>query len=637
MDSNNVLSVTTNMEELDKDLYNWSLLPHKLRKISDDRCTELYGCKNRELYNKIKAKIMLDKPIDDNKLIDTKIQLSESYDYDSLERKDLIGKIGLAKAMNSDILTAIIYPYDPEMIDDSTYRDNYKEEFLDLYNKFLKLSDKYQKYSNMYSIQLFGYNVRSMYQMIYPDLVDDNIHSADISTGDILLYDRDYLDSSFSAVEETLTEDIVSKNVVELFKFKICNCKSSISEASTDGVFARTLINEVNDTLYTEEAENCVNSIVPYFTIDEYNSIINKDIDINDAIFESAIKDNRSYYKSITEWYNKFHSSKDDNEKKLYESYLLNVGWNPYVDPKNMSKVRERQVKWFKEHSCRVIDLSNYDSIESLTESTVQMEKMYKKMNLYPVYIVLSFTNTPFGKIIRAVKHSEFTHSGITLNSDLKQILTFKFTGKQEQGFTVESIDTYLNVYEDAKISVIALFVDGNTMKKLNDSLAYFISNKQKTKYNFKNLINVIRNKAKDNDPYNLSMICSQFVDTILKLADIELFDKSSNIVIPQDFENIEHPRVYKLYNGLAKHYNELKVEGKIHLLLSTSNPENIKYTAMVNKLQESSMNLFTTKYNIIDNDEANRYLQEFYDYISVKALSCRSVLNNKSIEEVNT
>ena len=613
MDQYNVLSISYNLDDLNKDIYNWGLLPKNLRIESDNKCKELYGCTNRELYNKIKAKILLNSN-DDNTIT---LVNNESYDYSSIDRGDLVYRIGLAKSLNNDILTSIIYPYDPELISDPSYKDSYKSEFFNLYNKFLKLSDKYQMFSNSYSIQLFGYNVRSMYQLIYPDIADDNKS-----------FDRDYLDSSYSAVEESLTENLVDRNIVELYKYKIYSCNSTNNRASTDDVFARMLLNEVNHCISTDTFENNVNSVVPYFTLSEFNSIIdNTDIETLDSIDFSSITNSRDYYKIITELYDRFTTCKDDKEKKLIENTLLSIAWNPYVNPrKYMSKVRDRQIKWFNEHSCKIVDLSNINIDEdiSINESSTYMEDLYRELDIHPVYIILTYNNTPFSKIIRKVKGSTFTHAGITLNSDLKTILTFMFnTETKKGGFSLESLDYYLDIYKDMSLDVLCLFVDSQTLKRLNDNITYFIKNKNKTNYNFKNLINILRNKEKDNDPYNLSMVCSQFVDTILKLSGINLFDKSSNLVIPQDFEDINNPKVYKLYNGFGKLYNETVLEAKIKLILSTKNTKDIRYNAIT---QISTYNLFKHKYNIIDNSIANKYLRELYEFI--KPTPIRSLSN---------
>ena len=49
-------------------------------------------------------------------------------------------------------------------------------------------------------------------------------------------------------------------------------------------------------------------------------------------------------------------------------------------------------------------------SPEVIQESSAGMNAMYKKQNLYPIYIVLSFSNTIFGKIITRIKHCTYSH-----------------------------------------------------------------------------------------------------------------------------------------------------------------------------------------------------------------------------------
>lgn len=612
MDNNKILSVNFNLNELNNDLYNWATLPKNLRDISDNKCKEKYGCTNRELYNKIVEKVLFNKNLNIS-------NINESYDYSSIDRKELITKINSAKELNDDVLIAIIYPYDPKLIDDDTYRENYKNEFIDLYNKFVKLSDKYQKYSNLYSIQLFGYNVRSMYQIIYTDLFSNNDQ----------VFSRDYVDSSSSAIEESITENLIDKNIIELYKFKILNCNSSINEASTDDIYSKLIDDQVNECIYTNNFENAVNSIVPYFTLSEFNSIIDTDsIKTLDGIDFDNITNNGQYFNIIKELYYDFNYCKDDKKKSLIENTLLSIGWNPYVDPKYMNKVRNRQVKWFNEHYCKFIDLSNYDiNNKVVTESSYEMDNLYKTLDLYPVYIITTYTNSAFSTVIRKMKKCTFTHAGLTLDSDLKTILSFMWDGKH-QGFSVESLDLYLKKYNKTQIDLMCLFVDGETLKKLEDIIQYFTINKDKTKYNFKNLINIIRNKAKDNDPENISMVCSQFVDTVLKMAGIDLTNKSSNLVIPQDFSNIDNPKVYKLYTGFGNKYNEARVELKIKFILSLYEREDIRFSEFINKIQESSLNLINHRYNIIDNIKANTYLQELYEYISP--------INNKEINKAN-
>ena len=80
--------------------------------------------------------------------------------------------------------------------------------------------------------------------------------------------------------------------------------------------------------------------------------------------------------------------------------------------------------------------------------------------------------------------------------------------------------------------------------------------------------------------PENLSMVCSQFVDMMFKLVDINITGKSSNLVIPQDFKKAYSSKayVYKVYEGLCIKYKESTVENIIKRLFLGGKVENIRY-----------------------------------------------------------
>ena len=607
MDSNNVISITNRLEALQEDFRNWNNMSSINKEKSDKICKETYNLTNRELYNKLNSSILLGKKLDINS------SLSESFDYSAIDRKDLIMRITLAKNLNQDITVAVLYPYDPSMFQDETYRENYKREFNDIYQRYLGLTHKYKKYSNSYSLQLFGYNVYALYQLIEPDLYTQDNSNVDTT----MVFSQNYLNSDISSLEESLNDILLNKNILELYKFKLCASRDLNSRVLTEGVSSDSLIFEV-DRYFTHKTDDLeLKTVIPYFTLSEYNSIVDSNED--SSVLES-INSDRDYYNKICELYDKFSNDKSDS---IAESQLLTLGWNPAVDPrKYMDKVRERQLTWFQEYGCHLIDLSNFDitskKYRTVLESSFGMNKKYKELDLYPVYLVLSYTNTVFGKAIRIVKKSKFTHAGLSLDSNLNEILTFMFNDKNNKGFMVESLNDYIKTYKDAMISVLVFFVDSETKAKLEDSILYFTNNKHKTYYNFRNILNILRNKAKDYDPDNLSMVCSQFVDTILKLANIDLTNKPSNLVTPKDIAEIKHPRVFNMYEGLALKYDELKMESKIDYLLSNQEPEDICYIDFVNKMYESSFNLISSRYHITDNEYANTLLNKFYDYIKI-------------------
>jgi hypothetical protein len=220
----------------------------------------------------------------------------------------------------------------------------------------------------------------------------------------------------------------------------------------------------------------------------------------------------------------------------------------------------------FADWNLNVVDIRNIST--SIQESSSENLKLYKSKDLYPVYIVLSFTQTTFGYIERFLEKVKYSHSGIATDCSLSSIYTYAFN-KNTNGFSTESVKKYVNFCKDSIICVLAVFVDGDTKSKINETLDDFKKNKGKSRYGFGNLANVLMHKEKKSK--NLSLICSEFVDVVLKSAGINITGKSSNLVIPENFKR-NNPKVYKVYEGLARKYNEEQVESDIAALLSKSN-----------------------------------------------------------------
>lgn len=57
------------------------------------------------------------------------------------------------------------------------------------------------------------------------------------------------------------------------------------------------------------------------------------------------------------------------------------------------------------------------------------------------------------------------------------------------------------------------------------------------------------------------SMVCSQFVTYLLQQADIEVLDKSPNLVTPKDLSSILNPKLYLLFEDYARNYDKRKID----------------------------------------------------------------------------
>ena len=391
----------------------------------------------------------------------------------------------------------------------------YEDELISLYRKYSLLPKKFKAISNQYSMSLFGYNVPNMYALQRDKIIDN---------------------------------DYIFEN-----ENKLAELRKVIKESSE----YRELI-DIKEGCYDFSDY----SAVPWFTLDEdYCKLEHfEDPDYTNKLVEAA----RQY---------KYQPTLENCNA------LLDLGWNPSVDltKQTIKYAKKRQMNWLTEHSSFIYDLTKTD-ISSIQESSKVMKAVYNDLNVYPVYIVLSWTNTNYGKLIRFVKNSKYTHAGMSLDSNLQEILTFKYDSLST-GFEIENLKGYINTYRDCQIEVLCLFVDKETLKKLKASIDYYKKAKDVTKYGFKNLFNILLNKKKEFTEFDTEMVCSQFVDHILKLCDIDITGKANNLVIPQDYATIAsaNPKVYKIYEGYGKDYIDGKVESVIKDLLD-KNGSNIRY-----------------------------------------------------------
>lgn len=168
-------------------------------------------------------------------------------------------------------------------------------------------------------------------------------------------------------------------------------------------------------------------------------------------------------------------------------------------------------------------------------------------MRKYPIYIVLTRTNTIISKIIHSFTNDKYTHAAISLDRELKYMYSFgrkwtyyPFIG----GFKHENLEE--GGYKFSKIlpgAIIELQVTENQYNKVYNLLNQFICNSKCYKYNYLGLINNLRNKEVC---YEYRFLCSEFVYHVLKESGIADFKKARNLVKPIDFLNLEGEVIFE-------------------------------------------------------------------------------------------
>lgn len=310
--------------------------------------------------------------------------------------------------------------------------------------------------------------------------------------------------------------------------------------------------------------EDDIPSFTPFYNPDEYRALY-PDRDISD--YDYIIMQDPVAYKAALEaiWNNmRYFGNKEEREEKM-----RSLGWLPQAEPtlENFRYARERQIKWLKENkpSVQIVDVSKMEAVESLEETVIDTI-------LEPVYICLVYGGNIFSDIINWWKKSKYSHAALSLDEKLNKMYSFNRNVQTgESGFFEEGIQDYKNPKKngDADICVLVTFVTKEQKRKIREALDWYLKNKKYTSYSFKNIANIVFNHVEETR-YSLQMVCSQFVDNILKIANIDITRKSNNLVSPEDFKYAasESNKCFIVYEGMKSTYKPSKVKAKVNSLL---------------------------------------------------------------------
>lgn len=311
----------------------------------------------------------------------------------------------------------------------------------------------------------------------------------------------------------------------------------------------------------------------------------------NGIITENHNKYAQLWTNKLYELYSEMTICDDPNRLNAIKQDILDLGWNPNIPFNVESKVKV--TKLIREDLKRLNDKPIYDITNFLSEiSDEPIQESHKDLDRYPVYIVLTYTGTGFGRLINKYTKGVYSHAAIGLDSDLERLYSFNL---KQNGFSVESLSGYISENDESIMAVYTIFVSKKDHRKIKTKLDYFLLNKKKTKYSILNILGLLVNKPVEmaND-----MICSQFVDYILKSVDIDMTNKSSGLVTPNDLYMALNPRIYKLYEGKMVDYDYKKLDKLKDLLINK--PKTITESMMqVNNESTYISSLYENKNNL--------------------------------------
>lgn len=237
-------------------------------------------------------------------------------------------------------------------------------------------------------------------------------------------------------------------------------------------------------------------------------------------------------------------TDKNSDEARALEETILNLGWIPGIPYDSESMTR---AALFESSGYNIIDKTKDDELD---DSPV--EKVVSDI-LRPVYIVLVAGDSLFSGAIKAFTKGPFSHAAICIDNTFKKMYSFNIGGSEGKmgGLSIENAKAYP---KDSKLGVYAIFVKEKDYNTIENLLQMYDGKKKDTAYSFLNVLTL---------PFNISikqdfnMICSEFVDNILKLTNINIVDKDSPLVTPNDFyrSSKSNNKIFKLYEGKVRNF----------------------------------------------------------------------------------
>ena len=285
-----------------------------------------------------------------------------------------------------------------------------------------------------------------------------------------------------------------------------------------------------------------------------------------------------TYSTKIKELQCKVDLSESEDKKNKYRQQQIDLGWNPELEytAESQTMAKKRFIDLMTESMCKINTIDIKSFIENYDDQTeVITESIHS--SLHPVSIVLVRTDAPVAAIIAPVTNSKYTHAALALDGNFNKLYSYNMINKVNisGGFSLESIKDYP---KENDLAVYTFFIEDKEYITLQEKLQYLLNNIKSTTYNIFTFLTYPFKNINISTPD--SMICSQFVDSCLRLMNINITDKKfSSKVSPADLQRgaaRNKATIYETFVGKVKNFNENKVKKNLYKLVNKFTKKNI-------------------------------------------------------------
>lgn len=598
------------LNELEDEFDDFQQMTYKQRKISNAKSEELYGMDNIERYEKMKSEFLkTSKNTDDNIIIYAESNIvdnrgehlpTKQTEQDTRDTELYEKGIEVAKLWSEKSMIFIITPQDSIAA------------LEDLWNKWNLMHLKHRRDSDMKSNELFSMTNKEHYEKLKSGFLKrgeslDNHETSD--TTQTISSNQEKIEQKAEEIQSNIQEGnmiSVYKGLMELESIEnktlidesmIANIKKKISNNIIRNV--NEYYDKLNDLPFFLPSE--MEELGVYFNDPFYDSLPdNKYLDGEEEIQTKSWFDcyNRTISGFLNEDYNKYTSLWINKLNVLYNDYssikesgdinminarkqsILELGWNPEIEFTLENRIKASNKTKEKLKSLYGKEIYNLSEFYNECVPSEYVYESTENVNKIPIFIVLSYSGNVFSKAILNFTKGKFSHSALGLDVELNRLYSYNLS---DGGFSLESLERYKKKNSESNIAVMCAFVSKTDIKKIKTSLDYLIANRNMTRYSITNILGIGLNKDFE---FNTAMICSQFVDRILKMVNIDYTHKPSGLVTPNDFYINKSNKIYKIYEGKITEYNPNKTATLIKKL--QKNPDYIvqENTSILNESQ---------------------------------------------------
>lgn len=578
-----------NLEELETGWEKFMGMTKPFRRRSDWIMLDIIGCTNEDMYNELKQ-VILGGDLPKSKIVTPDDMLSESafipaaddINYEEVlapvvHDPDFQNKVYEAEEWMMQTGFVVIIPIAIDHNGNSTERIT--NERWDFYNMLVK---KHRRVSDWKSQELFGLTVPQIYtyltsiynkgniENITPAEIEDEtpftyssfLHNYCCGTlmdesakefGEVMVKLTRPTDNFTESINRAVLSDAIDKfkaqNVVNL-DINYTDLPAFTPDEMIDlGIHSHS----PEDSLFGVEGDLLLPGTEMLEWFELYEALYNG-MPITDRYEEL----NRKRIQALEYAYrygNPYLNYKGKNDSLLQG--IVELGWNPAInfDPQTRVLVDNLTKNRIKNNfgESKIINLCGFETPEFSNETIFEDGSAGP---LRPIYLCFEEGPTTFSKAIKAYTHGIYSHAALSFDHTMSKIYSFAVDSKGNSngikgGFVHENIR---DKDPEKHYGIFAVFVDNDIFERIKKNVEYFIQNTKSTAYSYINILSIVFKIPVER---NNKIICSQFVDRMLKLGGIDVTKKKSSLVDPNYLRNVSkaNKNIYKVFEGKIKSF----------------------------------------------------------------------------------